>query len=453
MSYQFIHYETYARSVSKKSRGKKWTVKDIIAELCRLKNDCYHVENPQQPFLIYGMEYEKLYNYINDLAENTKNTDGRKIRKDQAILLAGVVSFPRELREKDENRYQEWIKENLDYLKEKFGDNLINVTEHNDEAHPHLHFYVINKDNCLKADLLHAGKVAKNSAYEAQKIIKKENTSEEKNIAENGEKEEKMSKLGNRLYREAMRAEQDEYYEKVGKKIGLTKIGPGRRRLSRAEWLAEKQMYGKNYEVKKELEEMEKRKLASTDFVGDLEEQKNIILSELNQAIEQKQKEISKAKEAEAERNKILEEAEKGRQDIEKKKKIGKKLNVSINRLKKEEKQLKNITKNAVGYGEKVNHFLAGLFGDSLQQKIDKAVEAIKKEFDLKLKSKDDKIEEQQKTIKQQSKDIKEKDMKINNYDNLLRNNSREKRELQNKIGDLSNQLDINLSNKNRKTL
>lgn len=432
MSSQFFHYETYSRTISKKSRGKKLTVKEVIDEVCRKKNDCYHVENPQEPNLIYGVPYNELLTYIDNLADNTKNNiDGRKIRKDQAIILAGVVSFPRELREQDEERYQSWIKFNIEYLKKKYGDNLINITEHDDEPHPHLHFYVMNKENCLKADLLHAGKVAKNQAYEIQKQEKEITSKKEETAPER----QKMSKLSNRLYKEAMRKEQDEYWENVGLKVGLTRIGPGRLRLTRKEAKASQADHDRMYILQREVNLLETRKLASNDFVSELELQMSEIIQSLEEAKKQKQKEIEEAE-------KVKKEAEKETKKIGELNKTAKTLNVSVNRLKKEEKQLKNITKSAVGYGEKVNHFLSGLFGDSLQQKIDKAVEAIKREFDLKLKSKDDKIEEQQKTIKQQSKDIKEKDMKINNYDNLMRNNSREKRELQNKIGDLSNQLD-----------
>lgn len=49
-----------------------------------------------------------------------------------------------------------------------------------------------------------------------------------------------LNRRGDKAYREAMRAWQDLYFEAVGIHCGLTRLGPARRRLTRAEWQAEK---------------------------------------------------------------------------------------------------------------------------------------------------------------------------------------------------------------------
>jgi hypothetical protein len=72
-------------------------------------------------------------------------------------LIAGVVSL-----EGIEENYDDWDQYKTDvveYLKEKYGDNLAAVVEHTDEENPHLHFYIVPKFG-QKLDELHDGKKA-----------------------------------------------------------------------------------------------------------------------------------------------------------------------------------------------------------------------------------------------------------------------------------------------------
>ena len=79
---------------------------------------------------------------------------------------------------------------------------------HNDEEHPHLHFYVYS-DTEVNAKMLHDG-------------------------FKNG------SSPG--AFKKGAQAFQDEYHEQVASRCGLARTGPKRRRLSRAEWHAEQEM-------------------------------------------------------------------------------------------------------------------------------------------------------------------------------------------------------------------
>ena len=150
-------------------------------------------------------------------AEESTDAKGRKLRKDAHCLLAGVISLPRE----QEENWEQFKAKSVDWLKEKYGDNLRCVViahEHQDEAHPHLHFYCVAKKG-QKFEDLHEGK-------RAQKELKKKNpqaSKQEQNIA----------------FAEAMRATQDDFSNRVGQRFGLARIGPGRRRLTRAQWQAE----------------------------------------------------------------------------------------------------------------------------------------------------------------------------------------------------------------------
>src|SRR5690606_15877396 len=95
---------------------------------------------------------------------------------------------------------------------------------HIDESHVHLHAYGLHPSG--HADRLHPGKAAKKKAVEA--------------AMSDGQEKKAANAVGDKAYVEAMREWQDSYSLKVGLPHGLTRLGPARRRLSRAEWMAEK---------------------------------------------------------------------------------------------------------------------------------------------------------------------------------------------------------------------
>ena len=229
--YQFFHIECYAREESnkqqtiakKKSDGtfsskevakkKGGSVRTIIAEAKREESNCPHIEAPQPPIVLLG-NLDQVEQEATAWAEESTDAKGRKLRKDAHCLLAGVISLPRS----EEAQWEQFKAKSVDWLKEKYGDNLRCVVEHQDETHPHLHFYCVAKIG-QSFDDLHEGK-------RAQKELKKQNpqaTKKDQNLA----------------FSEAMRATQDDFANRVGQRFGLARIGPGRRRLTRAEWKAE----------------------------------------------------------------------------------------------------------------------------------------------------------------------------------------------------------------------
>lgn len=231
--YQFLHVEAYGREESKKqktqckknsdgtfsskevAKEKRGNVRWVIAEAKREQNSCHHIDSPQPPLVLLG-DLDQVEQEATAWAEEATDERGRKLRKDGACLLAGVISLPRS----EEEDWPKFRDRSIQWLKEKYGDNLRCVVEHQDEAHPHLHFYAVPKDG-QKFEDLHEGK-------RAQKELKKQNpqaTKQEQNIA----------------FAEAMRATQDDFSNRVGQMFGLARIGPGRRRLTRAQWQAEQQ--------------------------------------------------------------------------------------------------------------------------------------------------------------------------------------------------------------------
>ena len=252
--YQFLHVEAYGREESKKqktqckknsdgtfsskevAKEKRGNVRWVIAEAKREQNSCHHIDSPQPPVVLLG-NLDQVEAEATRWAEESTDAQGRKLRKDAHCLLAGVISLPRS----EEAQWEQFKAKAMDWLKEKYGDNLRCVVEHQDEAHPHLHFYAVPKDG-QKFEDLHEGK-------RAQKELKKKNpkaTKQEQNIA----------------FAEAMRATQDDFANRVGQRFGLARIGPGRRRLTRAQWQAEQaqaEALKKTLDKKKAYKKMFKR--------------------------------------------------------------------------------------------------------------------------------------------------------------------------------------------------
>lgn len=215
MMFQFVHVNTYSRTLSKKAKHSKWTAKDVIAEATRDPSAIPHIGEPQPPIHVYGQPIEQLLDTLDTWAAGTKDAKGRAARKDAVCLLAGVFSA----QEGTPPEQWEQIKtEAIQWAQEKYGDRLKTVLEHIDEGHPHCHFYVVPLPG-ETFDTVHEGRAAVKAF-----------------VAAGGDK-----KQSNRVYRDVMRGFQDEYYDAVGAPCGMTRIGPGNRRLTREAWKMEQQ--------------------------------------------------------------------------------------------------------------------------------------------------------------------------------------------------------------------
>lgn len=220
--YQFIHVEAYSLNVSKKKINKKYNaetkgrnVSDVINEVKRKPGFCDHVENPEDPIILYGVSPDEVEVLAQSYFDNTKLTDSlgrpRALRKDANVLLAGVVSLNSEI----SMIWDDYKKDAIKYLQEKYGDTLVSVVEHTDEGNPHLHFYCVQK-NGEKFELIHDGKKA---FFEV-----------------GGKIQYKKEKA----FKEAMRSFQEDFFLKVAAGYGLMKTGPRRQRLSNEDYWNQK---------------------------------------------------------------------------------------------------------------------------------------------------------------------------------------------------------------------
>lgn len=381
MAYQFIHAETYSR----KKTDKKFSVKEILEEAKRIDGACPHVENPKAPNLVYGLSLDDLESLHDEKCSSMKMTNNkgqsRSIRKDQQTLGTVILSYPNKQEGQDEQQYskdyEKWKTLSIDWLKEKYGSELKTVIEHTDESHPHLHAYLIPDD--LKADKYNIGRRAKTDflkSDESKKLEPKE-----------------ANKIGDRKYKEEWRKWQDDYFEKVGVQTGLSRIGPGGRRLSRPQWQQEKQ-------------QAESLKRA-------LNQKENFVLKTKSAAKQEADQLIQEAKKQAA---KILADADRKLQDIQK--------NIS-----QEEEKLSTIKNSWF-----VKRLYENIREEGLKEGIKKSSSQISK-----LKKSISKLKKEKETIQKEknySEELRRKDMLISDKSDL------EKQELKNKVSSLISEND-----------
>ncbi|WP_208250082.1 hypothetical protein WGT02_14835 [Rhizobium sp. T1470] len=239
MSFQFVHLEAFSRKGDSKGRSTGF----VFNEARRDPVASVHVANPSPPIVVYGStidEVEALHEAAADAATTTpKGGKPRRIQKTQHTLMTVVASHPytmeevradpekqREAEEWEKQREaEEWEKRTVAWLRSQYGDKLVSVIRHEDESHWHIHAYILPDDPAMRAAALHPGQTAKAAVMAAGPL--------------DGEDTKALNKRGDQAYRAAMREWQDAYHGTVAIACGLTRLGPQRRRLTRAEWQAE----------------------------------------------------------------------------------------------------------------------------------------------------------------------------------------------------------------------
>lgn len=230
MSFQFVHMTAYSR----KGDGKGRSTGFVFNEARRDPSASVHVANPSPPVGVFGVgvdEVERLHDAAADVAVTTpKGGKPRKVQKSQHTLMTVVASHPHTMDEVradpgKRREAEEWEQRTVGWLRSQYGDKLVSVIRHEDESHYHLHAYILPDDPAMRANALHPGQTAKAAVMAAGPA--------------EGEDSKGLNKRGDQAYKQAMREWQDSYHETVAIPCGLTRLGPQRRRLTRAEWQAE----------------------------------------------------------------------------------------------------------------------------------------------------------------------------------------------------------------------
>ena len=257
MKSQFMHVELYSReepakktinkskNLNHQSDVRTTTVGGVLSEMKREEGFTSHLEQVNAPQVLYGsidaLE-RSIERYEAEYKTTDKNGKEKKLRKDACILLAGVVSLDRA----DEEIWDEYKTKSIEYLKNKYGENLKCVVEHTDETNPHFHFYVVGNQK-QDLNLLHDGKLA------VSKLAK-----------------EDKKKLHQTVYTEAMIKFQDDFYTKVSNKFGLSRTGeePRERYKSRPDYLRFKKRQETALNILANLEEFEEKELKKAKQAG-----------------------------------------------------------------------------------------------------------------------------------------------------------------------------------------
>jgi len=237
MGYQFAHLSTFSR---KGNTLAGTGVAGICGEAARLDGHAPHVENPQPPNILYGMnpadipaELDRAINARKkDL--NGKGTKTTRIRKDTHCLEGIVMSWPGYTRQgpdgqpglestPERERYEAWRSDTIAWAMQNAmqrGLRVMSIVEHLDEAHPHIHVLSIPSDDPrMDAKQSHPGYAAKFKAEQSGATAKEVN----------------------KAYKDAMRDWQTQYETDISVLHGLNRLGPQKRRLTRAAWKAEQE--------------------------------------------------------------------------------------------------------------------------------------------------------------------------------------------------------------------
>jgi len=233
---QFFRLQTFAR----KANPAGQSVEQVLAEAARVPEYSAHVAAPLPPRTIFGMTPQEVKREHDELAGglyiNVTLKDGttrrRGIRKDRHTLMTCIMSYPLPTSQIGNDPaakadYDAWVERNQRFLRNLFQEEFVSLVEHLDEAHPHLHAYMLPYHaSGFSARELNPAWLAKLEREEAARTA--------------GEDDRTAVKLGNVAYRERARELQDQYHREVGLASGLTRTGPKRERLSRAQWRARK---------------------------------------------------------------------------------------------------------------------------------------------------------------------------------------------------------------------
>jgi len=212
---QFANLEQFALKAPKPKEGNDriWSVGEVLNEANRKPGNSRHVERAEKPTWHCGSK-EQVESRASAWHEQAREGSGktrRRLRRTSPSVACAVVSMKRD----HADDWPSFCVAVIDYFVGAHGERVVGAVQHLDEAHPHLHVYLVALDG-EGFGVVHPG-------YAASRLAR---------IAD-----------GNHVgttYRAAMRLWQDEFHAACGVPFGLRRLGPERPRLSRTEWVASK---------------------------------------------------------------------------------------------------------------------------------------------------------------------------------------------------------------------
>lgn len=265
--------------VHRKSKGsvvknKIWNITELLDEVCREPDDSKHVKQPLPPIWLLGSR-DKVETRAHAWHQQAKKSDGRsRLQSTSPALACIVVSLERELI----TLWPAYRDSVITHFVAEYGENrVVGAVEHEDEAHCHIHLYLVAKDDDA------AGFGAVHPGYGASRAARKATPVDMKG----------RGKIILNAYKSAMIVWQDRLFTATGQKIGLERLGPRRRRMNRDEYFI--------------MEEARKRALATADvLLGSAMDEAKVAKSEAEEIIKKAARDKSEAERIRVEVNKAM---------------------------------------------------------------------------------------------------------------------------------------------------
>lgn len=115
--------------------------------------------DPDKTHLNQNYTKSKSYGDIVARLENKFIKHNVKLRKDSVQVCEFILTASPEFFLNHPDKKNEWIKQNIEFIKQEFKDNILNVVLHEDETTPHFHVLMtpITQDNRLSCKDLYGG--------------------------------------------------------------------------------------------------------------------------------------------------------------------------------------------------------------------------------------------------------------------------------------------------------
>ena len=214
--HQFIHISAFGQR-ARRGEPRHATAAGMIGEAARLPGSVSHLSDPRPANILHGIGTDALFARLSEIRRCARDSAGRRLRCDAALVMIAVVSYPTpraELSGAARDDYEAWCAATMAWLLDKFGEQLATILEHDDELYCHLHAVLlpeITPSGQLEWSRVHPGRAAKAAS------------------ADRGDSRATQDAL----YRRSMSCFQDAFHQDVSIHFGHARVGPRRERRER----------------------------------------------------------------------------------------------------------------------------------------------------------------------------------------------------------------------------
>lgn len=246
---QFLHISLYGRK-RRPGAARHETAIGMLNEAARVISATGHLSAPMPPRHLFGEPPLAIARDVRQLVKIAKDRGGRRLRSDAHLLMCAVASFPVPRHEvmRAGQEYALWLELVMAWLKTQFGSHLAGVVEHEDEAHLHIHAFIlppVASDGQIQWNSVHPGRQSKKIAAEA-------------GASARGQDE---------AYIAAMKVFQDGFHQAVSSRFDHARFATRRERRPRAHHLRIRDLEAENALLKARVVDVEWQLAARFDLL------------------------------------------------------------------------------------------------------------------------------------------------------------------------------------------